>query len=949
MRTVEVLAQKIETSILEHFVKHICFIQDWHKVMCWGKKAGGNYEPEFCYQHDDHGIWTRKVCNSQCKDCKNGKLVALSQWIVDAENGNGDKYIIPDDEKIIHHKRMHRFDYVFNRRFIPEIEPEDEIVVKDKVLVFVYPQYTVFPSENHNKLWLHYEREQLDLLRRIAVGRRIQLETARHGTKNAVSAIMGRNMSHNIGSHVLARYSARVHEDRSETDKRNYESDHRADFLRYLQRRMDFIAEVATTDKSSWAQSLELRKVLNILNYEYQHGQCYKEKSDLHKKESKNSLDHRVPILLRYITGKNTLTATVEFTDGQDLWFACPGGEVGVHALYVILENIIRNSARHGNGHSENTVRLTVKAEKKDKYIKLTIVDHGNKMIKDGRLEGSAVTAEQAEAENNEITKGNHSHILNGKRQKRLCLPNEINSILKGEPFIYGDGNPNPRYWGVREMQICATYLRTIPLGDLYDNVLTHSPYVLEAKAIKPNGNDEYHLAYELYLQPARRCTFVMSDWENQTKLDENKLSAAGFSLISVKGKSNNQLAIELRGYEFAVIETKLLKEIKPEILPIRTLKNTEHKIKDKIKSLLKNDESDNIDVKTINDFMAELHHEITESYKKKHGKWSGSEININSVFYWDLGQNQHPFLNPLGNVSDHSITGVYGSSHRNVGSEELGDSNPNVPNSNGLNLAWLDHASDKLFREDKRQFQWSAIVDPLCGDRLWHFVEIFDSQSIHKPLIEATLSEDKDDKDKKGRAALSELQAAALARVAVIDERIQSSLDDEYRGDLKLGKLWPCMSIWVPDHTEEGKIKHRENIPACNLDKPDMCEIANFLQKPSPFTDDHEPDFLVMHLTILERIKTNADETVWATIDKIMESANLKYPYTEVVLVTGRGIPALSREHSSKEKHMPLRYLPISALLEHLVARPSKVGLMRALWSAAAVQYIEKEERFYG
>jgi len=470
----------------------------------------------------------------------------------------------------------------------------------------------------------------------------------RHGTKNAVSAIMGRNMSHNIGSHVLARYSAHVHEDRSETDKRNYEADHRADFIRYLQRRMDFIAEVATTDKSSWSQSLELKTVLNILNYEYQSGQCYKEEeSDLHKKEAPAFLAHRVPILLRYITGKNELNATVEFKDGQDLWFSCPGGEVGVHALYVILENIIRNSARHGNGHSGKTVTVTVKAEQKDKYIKLTIIDLGTKLMPDGRPVGSTVTPEKARAENADIAQGKHSRYVDGKRQKRLLLPNNINSILKGEPFIYGDGNPNPHNWGVREMQICATYLRSIPLGDLYDNVLTHDPYVLEAKTIHHGSNGRYHLAYELYLQPARRCAFVISDWETETNKDEEtKLGAAGFRLISAHDKSDKQLAEDLWGYEFAVIDEELLSKIKPEILPIRTLKNTEAEIKGKISCILGNDEAADINAETINGFMAELHHEMTKNYLAKHDEWT--EKDINPVFYWDLEQNKHEFLAPF-------------------------------------------------------------------------------------------------------------------------------------------------------------------------------------------------------------------------------------------------------------------------------------------------------------
>ena len=106
----------------------------------------------------------------------------------------------------------------------------------------------------------------------------------------------------------------------------------RREVMRYLQSRMDFIAESSTTE-SAFEQPLYLfRDVIAEFN-----GQS---------------------LLRFFISGKNDMPSEIsQFNDvgcnddkaasANDLRFSCPGGAVGAHAFFVILENIIRNCARH--------------------------------------------------------------------------------------------------------------------------------------------------------------------------------------------------------------------------------------------------------------------------------------------------------------------------------------------------------------------------------------------------------------------------------------------------------------------------------------------------------------------------------------------------------------------------------------------------------------------------
>lgn len=198
----------------------------------------------------------------------------------------------------------------------------------------------------------------------------------RHAMRSAIAAIMSRNGSHNIGSHVINRVVENM-------DLLNVQ-DHKY-FLRYLQQRMDFVAQIST-DFPRWSTShwfvMEIMKNFysqkHLLNYiaESEGLKAYEQNGDKDTKEEKlqciiksikkyNCKSSKEPpsydesycefsdpeiIDCKYKDGAQVLVCDLDICKADpngDIKIAVPGGLVGFHALYTIIENFLRNSAKH--------------------------------------------------------------------------------------------------------------------------------------------------------------------------------------------------------------------------------------------------------------------------------------------------------------------------------------------------------------------------------------------------------------------------------------------------------------------------------------------------------------------------------------------------------------------------------------------------------------------------
>lgn len=813
--------------------------------------------------------------------------------------------------------------------------------------------------------------QQLDVLRAVRPAVRMR----RAAVRNAVSAIMGRNMSHNIGSHVLARLAAAELEvDRKPGDRGTVAArTARQSLLSYLQKRMDFLAEVATADVCHWTQPVSLASALSRLNFDAE----YRRNIGKEPKHAGRSLGERVkdtatepaerPLLLSYITGKDDLVASVEFESSDqsssDFLFSCPGGEVGAHALYVILENIIRNSARHGAQQQRppsGAIVLSVSARSIDHsphLIEIRIVDTHTRLDRDGRAG-------------------------DGKP-----IPVDVNAALVGDGLLDADGRPNPKNWGVREMQICAHYLRSFPLSAVESrrfDLESHSPddrAVLRAEAIEFNLSEEdgltHRLGYVMYLQRPRLLAFLLDEdvrcggvgqkpFDSSPELgilvcriqtgdnaDEALRVVAGYSAVIACGegsvaalrraeacpvagdvedgvdvgqRSRGRIQAAASSPEGAAgrdHESAARARLRAELPMVRITLNEDELVSlvDRIRSDEKPGTMQWMDVvfdKLGHRYLTRREHLKDLKTRKLHGVWAVDEKSRAAAPTPGAFVEGKVVVAPrISSGYFRPLTNDWRQTLRSL------QSNPE----SFLGAAWLDHAdvgeNDEI-ESSNWQF-WEAFRLPSQGEQgteRWISVEPDFFECAHRHHRERI-------RTNNNGGGSSEILAAATARVAILDERVQKALPESVRLQ-PLRRWWAGTGVWVPERDE------------CNLDYPDWKLCQRFLQEPTALRWQWPIDILVIHLTILEKLRSKMQaKQPNISLDECLtdlRAGTSAEGDTEVVVVTGRGVTGTSVSHRS-DRIETARFLPISALHEHVVTRPSKLGLMRALWSARRVK----------
>ncbi len=183
----------------------------------------------------------------------------------------------------------------------------------------------------------------------------------------SVAQVMARNMSHNIGSHVFSNlisndvYSKLTDrrilrndaylsicdaksvypKEQVEVVKSNVNNNQLSYFNQYLKSRMDYLSEVTFG-------------VSNMLTTKYMYSDVFKE------------LD-RVRILLNYISGIQGFKYTfclkrngTILSNENDIAIAFPSDVLGNQAFYNIIENVIRNTAKHACNNKREVVTFTI-------------------------------------------------------------------------------------------------------------------------------------------------------------------------------------------------------------------------------------------------------------------------------------------------------------------------------------------------------------------------------------------------------------------------------------------------------------------------------------------------------------------------------------------------------------------------------------------------------------
>lgn len=299
-----------------------------------------------------------------------------------------------------------------------------------------------------------------------------------------VAAIMGRNASHNLGSHVLARHSIREFDKKAREAKDLWEDVRDGQHLeRYLQGRMDFVAQIAT-EWPEWTEPAQLvgeivwsflgqRIVLQEIVASEGIGALEWLSGPTEGRASETGRDGEIrlscllmpvenwrvapnkgrrltdrakdgdSLLVTARSGEGTYSAELDLR--MDPVVAIPGGVTGWHALFVLLENVIRNSAKHG------AARLR---KGKDVERPLDIVIEVQDSVEEnvtGCYEGTPM-AEWA---------GCKCRIYDNVSEIGEAKVREINGFLD-EPLINDHGKRRTSNWGLAEVAIAAAYLNRL-------------------------------------------------------------------------------------------------------------------------------------------------------------------------------------------------------------------------------------------------------------------------------------------------------------------------------------------------------------------------------------------------------------------------------------------------------------------------------------------------------
>lgn len=360
-----------------------------------------------------------------------------------------------------------------------------------------------------------------------------QNELINHSARAAISQVMARNMSHNIGSHVLSKFKSG--EDTTDidsknnqykgidalyTDKCDIKDDNKliAYFNEYLKNRMDFLADIATSDPVMESPMYLVRDIIR----------GFDKNRILLNRISGVSSDIKFEIKIRRLFDEKWETID-SFANSHDPLLSIPNEVLGVQAFYILLENIIRNIYKHGNPNEKIVITIDVKDYEKDNsFYELSIYDNLGK----------------EEEMVNELVKSRN------KALDESILDKDKNYSLRLQNL------------GTIEMDVCAAYLRRLPIISIEDEIydlpieiydlslhaesekvfITEIPRLIYAYR-KDLKNNEYTLGYKFHIAKPKEILVVEAKKgdiskkikDESCKSSENELIQKGILVLAAE------------------------------------------------------------------------------------------------------------------------------------------------------------------------------------------------------------------------------------------------------------------------------------------------------------------------------------------------------------------------------------------------------------------------------
>lgn len=358
--------------------------------------------------------------------------------------------------------------------------------------------------------------------------------------KSAKAAIMSRNISHNLGSHVMFYIKQKLEsvnsilgegtllelvkaasvdelknkvDDKSVVDgKEFYFLVGLGRFINYLQERQDYIATIAT-DYIPYKSTVNFKDVIyDELKPEL--------KSQRHKDDCSIDGKHAANLLLDYIAYSEGFHSSNRI----ELWYNefngtgkpqdvpdelrnfnvdLPGGTLGRQAFFSIMENIIRNTAKHeSSGMSGRNMKFIFK--------QLTKIDRLKAWTNEKRYPQKSTEIEETYHE--EKNRSNYYYLGITVDLGAEVNPNTIIKIKKGlNEDYFENGSMNANSKGIKEIRISAAWIRRFWIDDVIP--------IDEPPAVAIRETKDGRLQYVICLPKSKRVVFVTN---RDTQLDKN-------------------------------------------------------------------------------------------------------------------------------------------------------------------------------------------------------------------------------------------------------------------------------------------------------------------------------------------------------------------------------------------------------------------------------------------
>lgn len=266
--------------------------------------------------------------------------------------------------------------------------------------------------------------------------------------KAAVIQYVARNLDHNIGSHVIPETTLYFgYGDFSDVKRKEYIYSNK-----YIEERMDLIAQLSSMKGKYDSANYNLAELIDRLNESViPKGLC-----DLLSKPSNKKI---------------TITVAEE---SKGHIAALPNGIVGVQALFVIIENIIRNAYKHSQPLIEKTykkyeifINISNSSHEYSDFWQIDIYDNLGKPNQTFRKDSEVIDK------------------LNG---------------LINQPVLTPDAQLQDRGWGIMEMKSAVAFLVGHPLEQLDELNTAYGKPMFEA-LYYPDREGYNNLGYRFYLR----------------------------------------------------------------------------------------------------------------------------------------------------------------------------------------------------------------------------------------------------------------------------------------------------------------------------------------------------------------------------------------------------------------------------------------------------------------